>query len=191
MVKLGFIVEGDSEKIVIESPAFVSLCELAGLELCHPVINAKGGGNLLPENVSHFVATLKHAGAERIVVLTDLEEAETIDEVKARISVEGVDEIIIAVKALEAWFLADSSAMTKWLGVPHEEPHPEKTEGMPWTRLKAIAQHYNTRGPGASKKLFARKMTAKYGFSVEVASNHPECPSVKYFFDQLHAVENG
>ncbi len=51
MVKVGFIVEGDTEKVIVESPAFSAWLTANGITLCHPVIDAKGGGNLLPQNI--------------------------------------------------------------------------------------------------------------------------------------------
>ncbi|PTQ87123.1 hypothetical protein [Agitococcus lubricus] len=49
MVKVGFIVEGDTEKLIVESPAFVAWLVANGITLVNPVVNAKGGGNLLPQ----------------------------------------------------------------------------------------------------------------------------------------------
>lgn len=48
MVKVGFIVEGDSEKIIIESYSFQQFLLNKGYELVRPVINAKGGGEFTP-----------------------------------------------------------------------------------------------------------------------------------------------
>lgn len=42
MVKVGFIVEGDCEKIIIESPQFKQFLLSCGFELVTPVINAAG-----------------------------------------------------------------------------------------------------------------------------------------------------
>lgn len=55
MVRIGFIVEGDSEKIVIESVKFREFLRLNGFELVTPVVNAKGGGNLLPQNIEAYL----------------------------------------------------------------------------------------------------------------------------------------
>ncbi|UFH50038.1 hypothetical protein [Pseudomonas sp. KNUC1026] len=63
VVGVGFIVEGDSEKIVVEAGAFRDLLAVNGLELISPVLNAKGGGNLLPRNIGAFLGRLEAAKA--------------------------------------------------------------------------------------------------------------------------------
>ena len=54
-IKVGFIVEGGSEKIIVESPQFGELLNTNGYELVTPVIDAEGGGNLLPQNIDVFI----------------------------------------------------------------------------------------------------------------------------------------
>ncbi|HKY55119.1 MAG TPA: hypothetical protein VJM08_12470, partial [Anaerolineales bacterium] len=140
MVKVGFIVEGDSEKIVIESADFKEFLQENDFELVNPVVNAKGGGNLLPQNIDAYLARLDQQAVDSIIVLTDLEDEESVDLVRERISNARIDIIFIAVKALEGWFLADSIAMSKWLGVRNfNEPQPEQTLNKPWDRLKEIS----------------------------------------------------
>lgn len=178
MVRVGFIVEGDSEKIVIESPKFKSFLDDNGIELIFPVVNAKGGGNLLPQNIDVYIERLEATGVDKIYVLTDLEEEQSVDLVRDRIKHNKVETIFIAVKALEAWFLSDSVAIGKWLGVEYSEIEPEKTEGKPWDRLKELAKDLGIRGPG-SKTIFAKKMVKNYGFEIADAAEHPNCPSAK------------
>ena len=105
MVKVGFIVEGDSEKVLIESAGFKKWAGSQGLEICSPVINAKGGGNLLPHHIKPMLAQIERSQPDHIVILTDLEDAADVETVKARITTEHTNLIFIAVKALEAWFL--------------------------------------------------------------------------------------
>ena len=57
MVRIGFVVEGDTEKIVIESAAFCAWAKSQGIEICSPVVNAEGGGNLLPQNIIPIIYT--------------------------------------------------------------------------------------------------------------------------------------
>lgn len=89
--------------------------------------------------------------------------------------------IFIAVKALEAWFLADTDAMRRWLNAPEFfEPAPEQTPGMPWERLKEIAKEQGSRGPGGNKVLFAKKMCGvDLRYEIDRAARHPACPSAK------------
>lgn len=177
MVNIGFIVEGDSEKIVVESSAFGQWLASHGYHRLSPVINAKGGGNLLPQNIGVFLEKLNQSGADQIAIITDLERDHSVDVVRQRIETPGVDLIFIAVKALEAWFLADTDAMRRWLNVQDFfEPHPECTQDLPWQRLKEVASIYNRRGPG-SKVAFAKNITRHHGFDISRSAQHPACPS--------------
>ncbi len=186
MVRVGFIVEGDTEKILVESDRFKTFAKNNGIEVCSPVIDAKGGGNLLPHNIVPSVARLRMAHVDHIVILTDLETALDVQTVKERIKSEHTDLIFVAVKAIEAWFLADTDALRQWLKVADVfEVAPEATPGMPWDRLKALAANLGARGPGNSKPIFARNMCKKYGFDLAKAATHPSCPSAKLFHDAL------
>jgi len=132
MVKLGFIVEGKTEKLVIESDSFKKWLAASGCERINPVLDANGGGNLLPQHIEPMVNLLKGAGAEHIIILTDLELDPNLDTVKNRITTTHTDLIFIAVKAIEAWFLADSQAMNSWLETTNfHEASPENTIGKP------------------------------------------------------------
>lgn len=191
MVKVGFIVEGDSEAILIKSVMFRNWCQNNGLSVVDPVINAKGGGNLLPNYLTNQVERFLNGKEppDKIVILTDRENAVSDDEVRERIHgyppEKRIDFVFIAVKALEAWFLADGAAISKWLNEDRFfEEFPEKTDEMPWDRLKEIAKDKKKRGPGESRLLFTKKIL-NYGFSLEQAAKHTNCSSVKKFHDTL------
>jgi hypothetical protein len=171
MVRVGFIVEGDTEKILIESRNFMHWLTDSEIELIRPVLNAKGGGNLLPQNIEPMILQLMEKKAHFIVILTDLEYDTSEEAVLLRIGTQHTDLIYIAVKAIEAWFLADTDAMNKWL----------KTSDF----SKDIANNLNKRGPGNSKPVFAKKMIEHYGFLVQNAAQHKHCPSAKKFRDAL------
>lgn len=190
MVKVGFIVEGDSEKVLIESAGFRKWAGGQGLDICSPVINAKGGGNLLPHHIKPMLAQIERSQPDHIVILTDLEDAANVETVKARITTEHTNLIFIAIKALEAWFLADTDAMRRWLNASEFfEPAPEQTLGMPWDRLKEVAKAHGSRGPGSNKVIFAKKMCGvALQYELERAAAHPACPSAKVFRDGLVAL---
>lgn len=186
MVKLGFIVEGDSEKIMVESAGFKRWAHAQGLEICSPVINAKGGGNLLPHHMGPMLTQLRRSAPDHIVVLTDLEDALDVAAVKARITDTHTQLIFVAVKALEAWFLADTDAMRSWLkNADFLEQAPEQTAGMPWDRIREVADELGARGPGPSKVIFARKFCGTHGYQISNSSAHPACPSATSFHDAL------
>ena len=184
-IKVGFIVEGGSEKVIVESTQFRDFLDGKGYELVTPVIDAKGGGNLLPQNIESFVARFDVEAVDHIFVLTDLENEPSVDAVRQRIKNESIQFSFVAVKALEAWYLADSAAMNSWLDdADFHEAQPEQTQTMPWDRLKEIATERGKRGPG-QKISFAKKITKHPGFSLVHAAQHQNCPSatelVNYF----------
>lgn len=189
MVKVGFIVEGETEKVIIESDKFKEFLLNNDYELVTPVIDAKGGGNLLPNNIKPFIKRLKDSQADRIMVLTDLEDEISVDKVKERIEHSEIKVIFVAVKAIEAWFLADTKAMQKLLNNnDFVEEFPEYTEKMPQERIQELAIKYTNRGIGSSKPMFARKML-KWGFSIESSANHPNCPSAKVMIEYFQNRE--
>ncbi|EKO3522625.1 hypothetical protein ACOW3S_001990 [Vibrio fluvialis] len=186
MVKVGFIVEGSCEKIMVESQNFCSFLKQKDYELVRPVIDAEGGGNLLPKNIDAYIKQLDGKNIEKIFVVTDLEDEESIEIVRQRIQHERIEFSFIAVKAIEAWFLADTEAMKSWLEEQQfYETEPEKTTDKPWDRLKEIASSLDKRGPG-SKVTFAKKMIKYHNFCITKSALHPNCPSAKEFVDYFN-----
>ena len=193
MVTVGFIVEGSSEKIVVESDSFVEWLETCGICRADPVVNA--GGQLNLDKITDFAKLLRKQAAQidRIVLLRDLDpdaDVQCISERKKESSAPGVDVVVLARKAIESWFLADSCSMRKWTGdATFFEPNPEGTSEMPWKRLKDIGRNLG-RGPGHTKVVFAKKMV-KLGFSVAKAAIHPNCPSAAYFVREVCGLGQG
>lgn len=180
MVKVGFIVEGACEKIVIESAVFKDFLQRNDFELIEPVVDANGAGNLLPHNIEPFIGVLEANGAERLYILTD-SDGFPVEDVKERINHAKITTYFIAVKAIEAWFLADTQAMKKFLEIEDfaGEQFPEETPELPWDRIsKIVKETGSARGPG-NKVGFAKKMIKYWEFSIENAATHPNCPSAK------------
>ena len=181
MVKVGFIVEGSCEKIVIESEAFKNFLHRNGFELVEPVVDAKGAGNLLPHNIEPFIGVLEANGAERLYILTD-SDGLPVEDVKERINHAKITAYFIAVKAIEAWFLADTQAMRKFLDIRDftGEDFPEETPELPWERIKEIVEETGSvKRRGKYKVAFTKKMITDWEFSIENAATHPNCPSAK------------
>lgn len=190
VVRVGFIVEGKTEAMVINSDAFKQWLAQQGLELCRPALDAKGGGNLLPQNLGELVNVINAHAPQYIVILTDLEDAVSTDVIRQRIGTEYTHLVFVAVKAIEAWFLADTMALNSWLktqGVV--EAAPEQTPDMPWEQLKAIAAAQQARGPG-TKASFTKQYIKYHGFDVARAAQHPNCPSVVQFCRGVSALAN-
>ena len=190
MVKVGFIVEGNTEKVIVNSPQFKAFLNNIGLSIVDPVIDAKGNGNLLPQNIEPFIGLLKGKSADKIIVITDADN-NTVNQVKKRIMPKSasyrIDEIVVAVKAFEAWFLACEELMRTVLHIPEFSIKlPEKTTELPFDYIKSLTASQQVRGPG-SKVTFAKRVL-RHGFSLQTAANHPHCPSATSFLNYLHQI---
>jgi hypothetical protein len=182
MVKIGFICEGETEKIIVDSVNFKNILTLHNLQLVN-AIDATGNGNLLPKNIIPFIESLKDDGAEKIFILTDLDEDVCITKTKERINAPETVIVIISVKQIEAWFLADSISLSKVFAKEFHYDFPED-ENYPREKLREIFMNETGRGFGDGKPRFAKWMV-KEGFSVSNAANHPNCNSAKYLMDKI------
>ena len=191
MIKVGFVVEGVSDKKLIESAAFKDWAKQeCGLEILDEVVDAGGNKNMCGHKIGIYVQKLMiQAQPDKIVVLADLDPEDCvlcITERKKIIGNKDIDLVVIARKAMESWFLADTQAMRNWLGDENFQlENPEETDEMPWDYIKELGKNSpKQRGPG-SKKVFARKFIRDYGFDVCRAAKHPNCPSSQYFIMKL------
>ena len=193
MVTVGFVVEGASEKRLVESELFRKwLREDCSLEVVDPVVDA--GGKMDSVHIEAFVKNLKKiVNPDKTVVLADLDPDNRVPCVEKRkelIGSQGIDLVAIARKAMESWFLADTKAMRRWLGdSTFCEPTPETLSGMPWDRLKELRDEKG-RGPGSNRLVFARKFIRDHEFDIRQAARHAQCPSARYFAERLCALGN-
>jgi hypothetical protein len=187
MVKLGFIVEGASEKAILKSSMFRSMLANLKLDYVENVIDAKGNGKLLPELIQDHVEYLESEGATQILILTDQEDAPCITSVKARINPEGKHIVVVAAKAIEAWLLADSKAISTYFGKNFKCDYPESFE-KPFQHIKTEKLKLTNRGVNDKGQLCSRILAS--GLSLEAAAAHPNCPSAKYFLDKLTALSS-
>lgn len=182
MVKVGFICEGDTEKILVESASFKSILKDNNLEFVK-AFDATGNGNLLPENITPMINNLFEEGVQKIFIITDLDEDACITKTKARINAPEETVVIVAVKKIEAWFLADTKTLSSLFKENFSFLHPQ-TETDPRQVLKDLFIQKTGRGIGDSKPKFAFKMVNN-GFSLLNAAQHPSCHSAKYFVQKL------
>lgn len=185
MVKLGFIGEGANEKTILESKNFRTFLKELNFEFVENVIDAKGGGNLLPKYLEDQVEKLQEKGATHILILADQEDAPCITSVKLRIDPDENHIIVVAVKAIEAWFLADLNAISKYLSFKYECKKPEDIL-KPFEHIKQIKLEKTGRGVNHKKQLCSRMLQS--GFSVQNAAAHPNCPSAKYFINKIKSL---
>lgn len=154
MIKVGFICEGHTEKILLESAAFGHLLAKLKIEPLQ-VINAEGCDNLLPHNIVSYITILEEAGAQVIVILTDLDDDVCITKTINRISARPQNITVVAVKKIEAWFLACTPAMQRMLGqTDFSFPNPEG-EKEPFETINGLLTAQFGRGIG--KKTRGRK----------------------------------
>ncbi len=186
MVKLGFICEGETEKIIVESSNFKEILDNNSCAFIK-ALDATGNGNLLPKNIAPMINNLLDEGAEKIFILTDLDEDECITKTKERIKAPSEIVTIVSVKQVEAWFLADSQTLSVLLGeIDFRFQHPEIVP-VPREVIQQLFLQKKGRGTGPSKALFATKMVNN-GFSITNAAAHPNCPSARYFIAKIQSL---
>ncbi|MCX8519058.1 MAG: DUF4276 family protein [Methylophilaceae bacterium] len=194
MVRVGFVVEGHSEKILVESHAFQEWLESCGINIVSPVVNASGNGKLHSQHMAKHVELLKRlSNPDKIVVLADLDPDQSIRCITERKQFIGshADLVLVACKAIESWFLADTQAMKRWTGDANfYKDAPENTTGTPWECLKEIGNSTKGRGPGSNKRQFAKMFIGQCNFDVRLAANHQNCHSARYFVDKLKMLRN-
>lgn len=191
MTKIGFICEGRTEQILLQSNTFGKLLTSFNLESL-PVIDAGGSGNLLPHNIQGYISRLEKEGAQAIIILTDLDEDICITETKKRISARKQDIVVIAVKKIEAWFLACSPAMQQLLSQPGFNFDNPENEKDPFETINDLLIKHKGRGIGkktAGKIKLATRMM-EMGFELSSAAAHTGCPSAKYLLGKLVEIGN-
>ncbi|MBK8565980.1 MAG: DUF4276 family protein [Saprospiraceae bacterium] len=186
MVKLGFIAEGDTEKRVLTSENFKELLKRLGLSFLENVENAGGVSNLRKEKIKSLIQIQKDRGAEKVLILTD-SDGKCITSAKQEIDPAGENIVIVAVQMIEAWFLADSAAMSIFLKGKYFCPSPEAIPN-PFETIKEERKERLGSGVG-DKRTLGQKIHYS-GFSLEAAAAHPNCPSAKYFLDKLTALSS-
>lgn len=185
MVTVMFIVEGECEKILVEHLIDQNWFAQFKVQVVKPVINVSGGGNLCPHNINTHVELAKSLGTDKIVILTDLECSPCVTETRARLG--GCDDcrLVVAKKALEAWFLADDVLMQDLLKLEDfSVASPEATPALPLDYFKDLLKAHNQRGVGPSKPRFTRRLL-KMGFDMDRALCHSQASSLHYFKNTL------
>lgn len=184
MVKLGFIGEGATEKIILESKSFRQFLISHNISFIENVIDATGNGNLLPKNIAGFVNRLKDEGATIIIILTDLDEDKCISLTKERIDPEGKHIVLVSVKEIESWFLSDIKTMRSFFSDDQFIFNQPENISDPFSEIRALRIQKTGRGL-VTKKTLANLMVYKSGFSIIEAAKHPDCSSAKYFLDKI------
>ena len=189
MVKVGFLVEGDTEKKIILSNNFKAYCQSQNIDILPSILPTKGqrGKDVFKnkEKIEAFIKILRDNGAEYIFVIRDLEDLTCVVEARNEIASDKVIKVII-VKAIESWFIADTKAISSYFEQDfYYHDSPESIEN-PFDFLKQ--QSIDIKKRGISDKLIFAGIMLKNGFSIENAAIHPNCLSAKYFIKKLESL---
>jgi hypothetical protein len=192
MTKIGFICEGRTEQILLQSGTFRQLLASLNIESL-PVIDAGGSGNLLPHNILGYIDRLEKEGAEAIAILTDLDEDICITKTKERIGARSKDIVVIAVKKIEAWFLACSPTMQKVFGVTSFNFANPEEDKEPFETINQLLTKHVGRGIGKKKagKIKLINKLLENGLDLTQAAAHDNCPSAMYFLQKLMEIGKG
>ncbi|WPV63754.1 hypothetical protein [Chitinophaga sp. LS1] len=152
------------------------------------VINAQGCGNLLPHNIEGYIQLLEKDGAEKIVILTDLDQDVCITSTKNRIKARPQDVVVVAVQQIESWFLACTPAMRQLLkNEDFSFPLPE-AEQVPFETINRLMMEFTGKGIGnkaAGKRRLVNRLLEQHGLDLTISATHPACPSVQYFLRKV------
>ncbi|HEV2480609.1 MAG TPA: hypothetical protein VGS79_13125 [Puia sp.] len=188
MIKVGFICEGYTERILLESTSFRQLLTSFNIEPLR-VINAEGCENLLPHNIQPYTLILENLGAQHIIIVTDLDDDSCVTETKNRISARKQDIVIVAVKKIEAWFLACNVSMSHLIQKPQFKFNKPEEEKEPFDTINQLLIVNTGRGVGRrSGKIKLAYRMLEVGFDVINAAAHPNCPSAAYFLRKLKEI---
>lgn len=186
--KIGFITEGATELEILRSSAFKEMLKNLDLESVGE-FDAMGRDNLInkTDRIESFLKIFRDKDAEKIFILTDLESEPCISYYKNRIyNYSSKIIIIVVVKAIESWLLSDSETLSNLLKKNFTFNNPEETNNLPFNTLQDIFLQETGRGLGSSKsKIRIMRRFIRNGFSLDKASKHPNCSSVKYFIKKL------
>jgi hypothetical protein len=189
MVKIGFICEGDVEKMFVETINFQNYLKRIKLEKVGNIINAEGNGNLNHNYLKEHTKSFDNVNPDRIIILTDSdgkkrEDIENIIKPKKDTHI-----LILAVQEIEAWFLSDINTLRDVLKDKNYtlSNNPECIEKPSEKFLPKLI--YQKRKLTLNKKaiadLFLNKDTKRtYYFNIENA----ECKSAKEFLTQLNEI---
>ncbi len=184
MVKIGFIYDGETEKVILKSNMFKDLLTKYKFELAGVI---KYTGGKIKRDTDMLI---NRKNAEKVIIIKDLEqlsdEKALLNELKKKEKITDKNILIIVEKMIEAWFLADTTTIRKILknnkikefNSPENETNPHRT-----LRNK-LGNNYKNLGKPAIAKLFI-----KYGFTIENAAKHKQCHSAKNFLKKIRKLK--
>ncbi len=187
MVKVGFICEGKTDRVVLNSDDFKRILGDNKIKMVGIPVSADGKDKFTDKHIGDKIKSLVDDGAEHIIFVRDLDDSQNISTAKNYMTMNFEPKTkIIAVKAIESWFLADTAMLNKFFGTESIFIEFPEIEESPAEKLSNLRNEYKNKGI-SDKVTFARTYCG-HGFSIENAANHPNCPSAKYFINKLKSL---
>ena len=187
MVDIAFLVEGDTEEILISHLNNSGWFDQFKIKIVS-IINLKGNSNFCANNIEEYIVQAKAFNPSKIILLTDLECDPCIKKTKSRLGDCNDCITIIARKAIESWILADTELMRR---ITNNSTYicsePENTPDMPFKKIADILKENNAKGTGPSKPRFLKRMI-RQGFNIDRASKHTNIQSLNYFITKLKEI---
>lgn len=186
MKKIGFIGEGDCETIFLNSVKFNELLNNFQLESVG-VFNAEGIANLTSyqNRVDSFIKILTDKGADKIIIVVDKDDENCLKDYKSIFHKYSEKQVlIIAVKAIESWYLADTKTLSAILRTNFYCEFPERIEN-PFQFIKQ--EFIKNLSRGIEKKTLSKKMI-RNGFTLEQCVLHNNSRSSQYFLRKLESL---
>jgi hypothetical protein len=187
VVKVGFIVEGSCERIVLNSQWFSDYLVQNQIEQVGEIINLDGKGNLqvASQRIGNQVQLLRDKGADAIIILRDMDSSPCFTAVKQQTFQASDVHCCVIARELEAWFLADGQTLSAIMGIKFSYVKPEDPV-KPSSELVKLRREFTGQGI-SDKKGFSSKMI-RNGFTIERAAAHPNCLSARYFLRKLQTL---
>lgn len=185
MVKdIVFLVEGETEEIIVKHLNDIKWFGQFQIDI-KAIINVGGNGNFCTHNISKFVKQAETFNPYKIVILTDMDCSPCVEETKNRLGLCNNCVLVLAKKAIESWFLADTDFMRKLtINSSYYCASPEATLVMPFDEMGNILRLSHQRGTGPSKPRFAKRVI-RDGFSIDSALTHTNATNLQYFKNKL------
>lgn len=186
--KIGIIFDGETEEIIFKSAELKNILKAKNLQ-------SVGEFKYQSGKIKTYSDILQKKGAEKIVIVTDMEQLPCYTGVKERVraneDLSEFHEIIIVKKMAEAWFIADTITMKKILRKGKKDKLNYTPEGYfdPYEKLCEIITQ-NSRIKKRSSKVKLAKQFIDNGFSIINAASHEKCSSAKYFINKLDEISN-
>ncbi len=181
MVKLGIICEGETESVFFSTHHFKDW--LFNLNIDFVGFAITGSKTQYKENLlTVYRNTLIGLGAEWIIALVDLDDDSCITFTKQAIPQFDNQAIVVAVKEFENWYLADTQALSAFIGKETFIADPEIESDASRKIIELYGQRF------AKSKVRLANSMKRCGFTIQRAAEYPNCPSARYFLNKLQTI---